>query len=149
MFKKAIFLKQNLFKIGNVQKNQKKSYSSLNGQQWFIMFLYPLEWCTVTQSTLVWQLNFFGLCKFAQKTEKNCKQKLFFLHIWASPVLEVLLDPVYPTTVWCNQMGIVFAEVSSWTALPWYKSDEDSILKTTFRTKNMKNESFGIFIMEI
>ena len=23
-------------------------------------------------------------------------------------------------TVWCNQIGIVFAEMSSWTALTWY-----------------------------
>ena len=41
-------------------------------------------------------------------------------------------------------MGTVFAEMSSWTALTWYK-----VTKTALKTKNMKSESFGIFIMKI
>ena len=41
-------------------------------------------------------------------------------------------------------MGIVFAEMSSRTALPWYK-----LMEKAFWTKNMKNESFGIFIIKI
>ena len=47
-------------------------------------------------------------------------------------------------TVWCNQMGTICAEMLSWTALTWY-----TVLKTEFKTKNMKNESFGSFIMKI
>ena len=38
-------------------------------------------------------------------------------------------------------MGIVFTEMSSLIALPWY-----TVMKTAFRTKNMKNESFGILM---
>ena len=34
-------------------------------------------------------------------------------------------------------MGTVFAEKSSWTALAWY-----SVMKTAFKTKNMKSEYF-------
>ena len=34
-------------------------------------------------------------------------------------------------------MGIVFAEMSSWTALAWY-----IVMKTAFKTKSMKSESF-------
>ena len=52
--------------------------------------------------------------------------------------------PLIEYTVWCNQMGTVFAEISSWTALKWY-----TVMKTEFKTKNMKTESFGIFITKI
>ena len=41
-------------------------------------------------------------------------------------------------------MGTVFEEMSSWTAVIWY-----TVMKTGFRSKNMKSESFGIFIMTI
>ena len=41
-------------------------------------------------------------------------------------------------------MGTVFEEMSSWTALIWY-----TVMKTAFRSKNMKSESFGIFIRKI
>ena len=41
-------------------------------------------------------------------------------------------------------METVFAEMSSWTALTWYE-----VTKTAFKTKNIKRESFGIFIMKI
>ena len=41
-------------------------------------------------------------------------------------------------------MGTVFAEMSSWAALTWY-----TVMKTGFKTKNMKSESFGIFIIKI
>ena len=41
-------------------------------------------------------------------------------------------------------MGTVFADTSSWTALTWY-----IMTKTALKTKNMKKESFGIFIMKI
>ena len=43
-------------------------------------------------------------------------------------------------TVWCNQIGTVFAELSSWTALEWY-----TVMKTAFKTKNTKRESKKIF----
>ena len=36
-------------------------------------------------------------------------------------------------------MGTVFAEMSSWTALTWYK-----VIKTEFKAKNMNSESFRI-----
>ena len=48
------------------------------------------------------------------------------------------------STVWCNQMGTVFAEMSSWTALAWY-----TVMKTAFKTKSMISESFEIFFMKI
>ena len=41
-------------------------------------------------------------------------------------------------------MGKVFAEMSSWTALAWY-----TVMKTAFRTKSIKRDSFGNFIMKI
>ena len=41
-------------------------------------------------------------------------------------------------------MGTVFADMSSWAALTWY-----AVMKTAFKTTNMKTESFGIFIMKI
>ena len=41
------------------------------------------------------------------------------------------------------QMGTFFAEMSSWTALTWF-----TVTKTTFKTKNMKSDSFGIFIIK-
>ena len=47
-------------------------------------------------------------------------------------------------TVWCNQMGIVFAEMSSRAALTGY-----TVLKTAFKNINMKTISFGIFIIKI
>ena len=37
-------------------------------------------------------------------------------------------------------MGIVFAEMSSPTALTWY-----TVMNTEFKTKNMKNESVGLY----
>ena len=37
--------------------------------------------------------------------------------------------------------GIVFAKMSSWTDLTWYTG-----MKTAFKTKIMKNESFGILL---
>ena len=40
-------------------------------------------------------------------------------------------------------MGTVFAEMSSWIALTWY-----TVMKTAFNTKNMKSESYGIFIVK-
>ena len=45
-------------------------------------------------------------------------------------------------TVWCNQMGTGFAQMSSWPALTWY-----TVIKTAFKTKNRKRESFCIFII--
>ena len=47
-------------------------------------------------------------------------------------------------TVWCNQMGTVFSEMSSWAALQLYKMSN-----TTFQTKNMKSESFGILTIKV
>ena len=41
-------------------------------------------------------------------------------------------------------MGTVIEEISSWTALTWY-----TVMKTEFKTKNIKSESFGIFIKKI
>ena len=41
-------------------------------------------------------------------------------------------------------MGIVFEEMSSWTALAWY-----TVMKTVFRTTSMKRDSFENFIMKI
>ena len=41
-------------------------------------------------------------------------------------------------------MGTVFKEISSWTALTWY-----TVMKTEFKNKNMKSESFGILIKKI
>ena len=41
-------------------------------------------------------------------------------------------------------MGTVFAEMSSWTDIAWY-----TVMKTVFKTKSMKSESFVIFIMKI
>ena len=40
-------------------------------------------------------------------------------------------------------MGIVFAEISSWTALTRYTA-----MKTAFKTNVMKSEYFVIFIMK-
>ena len=40
-------------------------------------------------------------------------------------------------------METVCAEMSSWKSLTWY-----TVMKTAFKTKNMKNESFGIFIIK-
>ena len=48
------------------------------------------------------------------------------------------------TTVWCNQMWIVFTEMSSCRALTRHFG-----IKIAFLTKNMKIEFFGIFIMKI
>ena len=50
----------------------------------------------------------------------------------------------YVTSVWCNQMETVLAEMSSWTTLTWY-----TVMKTAFKTQNMKSELFGIFNMKI
>ena len=41
-------------------------------------------------------------------------------------------------------MGTVFEKMSSWTALAWYR-----VMKIAFKAKNMKSESFRIFIMKI
>ena len=41
-------------------------------------------------------------------------------------------------------MGIVFAEMSAWTALTGY-----TVMKSAFKTKNMKCKCFRIFIMKI
>ena len=41
-------------------------------------------------------------------------------------------------------MGTVFAEMSFWTGLAWH-----TVMKTVFKTKIMKSESFGIFFMKI
>ena len=41
-------------------------------------------------------------------------------------------------------MGTAFAKMSSWTALTRY-----TVMETVFSINNMKNESFGIFIMKI
>ena len=41
-------------------------------------------------------------------------------------------------------MRTVFAGMSSWTALTWYK-----VTKTTFKTKNVKSKSFWMFFMKI
>ena len=41
-------------------------------------------------------------------------------------------------------MGTVFPEMSSWTGLAW-----STVMKTAFKTKDMKSESVGIFIMKI
>ena len=47
------------------------------------------------------------------------------------------------TTVWCNQMGSVFAEMSSWTALTRHLG-----MKTAFYTKYIKViKFFKIFIL--
>ena len=43
-----------------------------------------------------------------------------------------------------SEMGTVFVEISSWTALTWY-----TVMKTVFMTKNRKRGSLGIFIMNI
>ena len=41
-------------------------------------------------------------------------------------------------------MGKYFAEMSSRTALAWY-----TVMNLAFRTKSMKRDSFGTFIMKI
>ena len=41
-------------------------------------------------------------------------------------------------------MGPVFAEMSSYTALTWY-----TVMKTPFKLKNVKSESFGTFIIKL
>ena len=40
-------------------------------------------------------------------------------------------------------MGNVIAEMLSWTALTWNKE-----MNTKFKNKNLKTESFGIFIVK-
>ena len=40
-------------------------------------------------------------------------------------------------TVWCNRMGTVFAEISSWEALTWNIGMEN-----VFEAKNMRNKYF-------
>ena len=47
------------------------------------------------------------------------------------------------STVWCNQMGTNFAEISSWTALTRHLG-----LKTAFYTKYMKSKHIRIFIIK-
>ena len=46
------------------------------------------------------------------------------------------------TTVWCNQMGTVFAEMSSRTALTWYK-----VMKIAFKTKIMRSDFFLVYLL--
>ena len=78
---------------------------------------------------------------FNFRTSRGTK---FHFFVPPSIDMELILDHAIRYTVRCNKMGTVFAEMSSWTALKWC-----IVIKTSFKTKNMKSESFGIFIMEI
>ena len=101
------------------------------------------EKCYLAFDISEWWMYSIGLVKFVGFTfftRKPLRQVPFVENCIHGNIFTV--PPSF--TVWSNQIGTYFAEMSSWTALTRHLGT-----KTTFKTKYMKIKCFRTFIIMI
>ena len=108
----------------------------ISDEQTFKLYVFNLI-CTLHNTTAVqfaiYRYNYPSIFQSNSKCLQSTPTQFWFQQSIArsglSCVITLWWQHSRSSTVWCNQTGTVFTEMSSWTALTWY-----TVMKTAFKT---------------